>query len=52
MWGPALGYTMAELITEGAVSDLPRDEIDLGRFTRERDPSKPRDTIALPFPAT
>jgi hypothetical protein len=43
---------MAELVAEGTVSDLPRDEIDFGRFTRERDPNKPRDTIALPFPAT
>jgi len=50
MWGPALGYKMAELIAEGGVSDLPPDEIDLGRFTRERDPNKPQDTIALPFP--
>jgi sarcosine oxidase subunit beta len=50
MWGPALGYKMAELVAEGTVSDLPPDEIDLGRFTRERDPNKPQDTIALPFP--
>jgi len=50
MWGPALGYKMAELVAEGTVSDLPRGEIDLGRFTRERDPNKPQDTIALPFP--
>ena len=50
MWGPALGYKMAELVAKGKVSDLPRDEIDLGRFARERDPNKPQDTIALPFP--
>jgi sarcosine oxidase subunit beta len=52
MWGPALGEKMAELVAEGTVSDLPHDEIDLGRFTRERDPSRPLDTIALPFPKT
>jgi sarcosine oxidase subunit beta len=50
MWGPALGYKMAELVAEGAVKDLPGDEIDLGRFTRERDPDRMQDTIALPFP--
>ena len=50
MWGPALGYKMAELVAEGGVTDLPGDEIDLGRFTRERDPSRMQDTIALPFP--
>ena len=32
------------------VSDLPKDEINLGRFSRERDPDRPQDTIALPFP--
>ncbi len=41
---------MAELVAEGGVSDLPRDEIKLSRFTRQRDPNKPLDTIALPFP--
>jgi hypothetical protein len=41
---------MAELVAEGAVKDLPGDEIDLGRFTRERDPDRMQDTIALPFP--
>jgi sarcosine oxidase, subunit beta len=51
MWGPALGYSMAELVAEGGVSDLPRDEIELSRFTRQRDPNKPLDTIALPFPS-
>jgi sarcosine oxidase subunit beta len=50
MWGPALGEKMAELVAEGTVSDLPRDEIGLGRFSRERDPSRLQDTIALPFP--
>ena len=50
MWGPALGYKMAELVAEGGVTDLPGDEIDLGRFTRERDPDRMQDTIALPFP--
>ena len=50
MWGPALGYKMAELVAEGAVKDLPGDEIDLGRFTRERDLDRMQDTIALPFP--
>jgi sarcosine oxidase, subunit beta len=50
MWGPALGEKLAELIVEGEVEDLPKDEIELGRFGRERDRSRPRDTIALPFP--
>jgi sarcosine oxidase subunit beta len=50
MWGPALGHKMAELVAEGGVTDLPGDEIDLGRFTRERDPNRMQDTIALPFP--
>jgi sarcosine oxidase, subunit beta len=50
MWGPALGEKMAELVAEGTVSDLPKDEINLGRFSRERDPDRPQDTIALPFP--
>jgi sarcosine oxidase subunit beta len=50
MWGPALGEKLAGLIVEGEVEDLPKDEIDLGRFGRERDPSRPQDTIALPFP--
>ena len=50
MWGPALGEKLAELIVEGEVEGLPKDEIELGRFGRERDRSGPRDTIALPFP--
>jgi hypothetical protein len=29
---------------------LPWDEIELSRFTRQRDPNKLLDTIALPFP--
>jgi sarcosine oxidase subunit beta len=50
MWGPALGEKMAELISEGAVEDLPEEDIELARFTRERDPDRVEDTIALPFP--
>lgn len=47
MWGPALGMKMAELVETGAVSELPADEIRLGRFAE----GKPaRDLIALPFP--
>jgi sarcosine oxidase subunit beta len=49
MWGPALGLKMAELIREGAVTDLPADEITLARFAV---PRKVRDAIALPFPTT
>jgi sarcosine oxidase subunit beta len=47
MWGPALGLKMAELILRGTVTDLPADEISLGRFAG---PAKVRDAIALPFP--
>lgn len=50
MWGPALGEKMAELISEGAVEDLPEEDIELARFSRERDPDRVEDTIALPFP--
>ncbi len=50
MWGPALGEKMAELVAEGTVSDLPGEDIDLGRFSREKDPDKVEDMIALPFP--
>jgi sarcosine oxidase subunit beta len=50
MWGPALGEKMAELISEGRVEDLPAEDIELARFSRERDPDKAEDTIALPFP--
>lgn len=50
MWGPALGEKMAELVVEGRVSDLSRDDIELARFSREKDPGKMEDRIALPFP--
>ncbi len=50
MWGPALGEKMAELISEGRVEDLPAEDIELARFSRERDPDRAEDTIALPFP--
>ena len=50
MWGPALGEKMAGLICEGEVEDLPQEDIELARFSRERDPNRVEDTIALPFP--
>ena len=50
MWGPALGEKMAQLISEGEVEDLPNEDIELARFSRERDPQRIGDTIALPFP--
>jgi sarcosine oxidase subunit beta len=50
MWGPALGEKMAELISEGRVEDLPAEDIELARFSRERDRDRVEDTIALPFP--
>jgi sarcosine oxidase subunit beta len=50
MWGPALGEKMAGLISEGRVEDLPEEDIELARFSRERDPNRVEDTIALPFP--
>ena len=50
MWGPALGEKMAELICEGKVEDLPAEDVELARFSRERDPNRVEDTIALPFP--
>jgi sarcosine oxidase, subunit beta len=50
MWGPALGEKMAELVVDGAVSDLPREDVELARFAREKDPGKVEDMIALPFP--
>src|SRR5918997_5709617 len=50
MWGPALGEKMAELVSEGEVEDLPVEDIELARFSRERDPDRAEDTIALPFP--
>ena len=50
MWGPALGEKMAELICEGQVEDLSAEDVELARFSRERDPNRVEDTIALPFP--
>jgi len=50
MWGPALGEKMAALISEGSVGDLPKEDVELARFSRERDPGKVEDAIALPFP--
>jgi sarcosine oxidase subunit beta len=50
MWGPALGEKMAELISEGTVEDLPKEDMELARFSRERVPTRVEDTIALPFP--
>ena len=50
MWGPALGEKMAELVVDGTVSDLPREDVELARFAREKDPGKMEDMIALPFP--
>jgi sarcosine oxidase, subunit beta len=50
MWGPALGEKMAGLICEGKVEDLLQEDIELARFTREKDPDRVEDTIALPFP--
>jgi sarcosine oxidase subunit beta len=50
MWGPALGEKMAELIAEGAVSGLPREDVELARFAREKDTGKVEDIISLPFP--
>jgi sarcosine oxidase subunit beta len=47
MWGPALGMKMAELVATGKVTDLPRDEIRLGRFAEG---VQSHDRIALPFP--
>lgn len=49
MWGPALGMKMAQLIADGAVTDLPDDEILLDRFTK---PRTHKDAIALPFPTS
>jgi sarcosine oxidase subunit beta len=50
MWGPALGEKMAGLISGGRVEDLPQEDIELARFSRERDPNRVEDAIALPFP--
>jgi sarcosine oxidase subunit beta len=49
MWGPALGMKMAELVCEGAATDLPDDDIRLGRFAEGRER---HDLIALPFPTS
>ena len=50
MWGPALGEKMAALISEGTIDDLPLEDVELTRFSREKDPGKVEDAIALPFP--
>jgi sarcosine oxidase subunit beta len=50
MWGPALGETMARLISEGNIGDLPKEDVELTRFSREKDPDRLEDAIALPFP--
>jgi sarcosine oxidase subunit beta len=50
MWGPALGETMARLISEDTLGDLPQEDVELARFSREKDPDKLQDAIALPFP--
>ena len=50
MWGPALGEQMARLISEDTLGDLPKEDVELARFSRERDPDKLQDAIALPFP--
>jgi len=49
MWGPALGEKTAELIAEGAVSELPSGDIELARFAENRSGAA-ADSIALPFP--
>jgi hypothetical protein len=41
---------MAGLVSDGTVEDLPKEDIELARFSRERDPDRVEDTIALPFP--
>lgn len=47
MWGPGLGLKMAELISQGELSELPADEVRLVRFQQKR---RVQDAIALPFP--
>ncbi len=47
MWGPALGMKAAELVSTGAVTDLPAEDITFARFSQ---PHARRDSIALPFP--
>jgi sarcosine oxidase, subunit beta len=49
MWGPALGEKTAELIAEGAVSELPSADVALARFAEEG-AGAAADSIALPFP--
>ncbi|MDQ5874956.1 MAG: FAD-binding oxidoreductase [Actinomycetota bacterium] len=49
MWGPALGEKTAELIAEGAVSELASGDIELARFAEDRSGAA-ADSIALPFP--
>lgn len=49
MWGPGLGFKMAELIQHGEVSELPQEEITLERFSSGM---RVKDAIALPFPTT
>ena len=34
MWGPALGEKMARLISEGALSGVPKEDVELARFSR------------------
>ena len=50
MWGPALGEKMAGLISEGSVSGVPREDVELARFSRVKDPDRVEDMISLPFP--
>ena len=50
MWGPALGEKMAQLISEDTLGDLSNEDVELARFSRQRDPGKLEDAIALPFP--
>ena len=49
MCGPALGAKMAELMTEGAMAELPDEEVRLSRFRAGAAPGR-KDAIALPFP--
>src|ERR687894_766534 len=50
MWGPALGEKMAGLISEGALSGVAKEDVELARFSREKDTGKAEDMIALTFP--
>jgi len=49
MCGPALGAKMAELMTEGTLTELPDEEVRLARFRAAPAPGRV-DAIALPFP--